>query len=231
MVCGKPLQYASRNEIRACMYCREESPANAWCVKGHFVCDRCHSASAADIIERACIENTRRDMLPLLARLRSHSAIPVHGPEHHAMVAAIILSACRNSGCEISVEAIRTGIQRGLRVAGGSCGFSGVCGAASGVGIAFSLILGANPVKGREKKLVQSAVLEVMRRLAEREAPRCCLRASTDALQCAADISEKYLPVTLHAGTPAPCRQQSDNRECIGRACPLHTTAAGKQQS
>ena len=42
MVCGKPLRYLESPEQHECAYCHKVQMANALCVDGHFVCDRCH---------------------------------------------------------------------------------------------------------------------------------------------------------------------------------------------
>jgi hypothetical protein len=160
-------------------------------------------------------------MLALFDEIRSHPAIPVHGPEHHAAVPGIILATYRNLGGEMTPEKITTGIDRGARVAGGHCGFMGVCGGAVGVGIGFSLVMGATPVKGPERGRVQLAVREVLGEIARLEAPRCCQRDCWIALTEAARISGDYLPLRLKADAVLGCRQRDRNKQCIKDACPV----------
>ncbi len=221
MVCGEPLVYFTTGEHHRCFYCKQEFPVNALCIEGHYVCDHCHSSDALEVIRRVCMESDETDMSTLLASIRSHSSAPVHGPEHHAMVPAVILAAYINSGGHLPRQIILTAIDRGMQVAGGSCAFSGVCGAASGVGIAFSLILDANPYKGRQRMLVQSAVTQVMQRLSKINAARCCRRDCMLALQCAAEISMQYLETPLYAQNIVHCQQQHENKECQGNECPF----------
>ncbi|PLX82194.1 MAG: methyltransferase type 11, partial [Desulfuromonas sp.] len=166
MVCGEPLEYGTETEL-ACHYCGERKEASAVCERGHFVCDACHAEDAQAVIEDECLRAEETDLLALFARLHELPAVPVHGPEHHALLPGVILSVYRNLGGSISDETIRTGIRRGTRVVGGSCAYWGTCGAATGVGIAFSLILGANPVKGAERQAVQEAVQEVLAEIAK----------------------------------------------------------------
>ena len=219
MVCGSDLIYTNISTNATCSYCQKELSANSVCAEGHFVCDQCHSAHALNIIEKACIESRETDMLSLFSLIRSHPSVPVHGPEHHAIVPAVVITAYINSGGKLPREIIATAIQRGIQIAGGSCAFTGICGAATGVGVAFSLILDATPLKGTGRMLVQSAVTEVMKRLCTIEAARCCRRDCIVALQCAAEISEKFISVKLQAENIRSCTQVAKNHECIGSLC------------
>jgi MoaA/NifB/PqqE/SkfB family radical SAM enzyme/SAM-dependent methyltransferase len=221
MVCGAPLTYLSEEKQIRCAYCKKMLTANAVCENGHFVCDACHSQDALEVIEHICLETSETDMLTLLQQIREHPAVPVHGPEHHALVPGIILAAYKNLGGAISPSTIQTGIQRGSQVAGGYCAFMGICGAAVGVGIAFGLILDANPLKPEERKVVQSATKEVLGEIAALRAARCCQRDSWIALKKAAELSQIFLPIPLRAEASLVCRQQAKNAECMGADCPL----------
>jgi MoaA/NifB/PqqE/SkfB family radical SAM enzyme/SAM-dependent methyltransferase len=221
MVCGAPLRYPDEEEVQPCSYCGNRFHANALCDNGHYVCDACHTKDGIAAIKRICLTAGETDMIALLRKIRSHPAIPVHGPEHHAMVPGIILAAYRNLGGELSPFAIETAIRRGSQVYGGYCAFLGACGAALGVGIAFSLILHANPVRPVERRIVQSVVKGVLEDIAALEAARCCQRDSWIALRKAAALSRQFLPITLRADEDLECRQQKANRECMGSSCPL----------
>jgi len=221
MVCAAPLVYSNIDQDVECWYCRKAMQAQAHCEAGHFVCDRCHAEDALTVIEHLCLTAGETDLLALFARIRRHPAIPVNGPEHHGLVPGIILAAFRNQGGALSEEHIRTGIRRGSQMAGGSCAYMGICGAATGVGVAFSLILEANPLKPAERRQVQSAVQEAIADIAAQHAARCCQRDCVLALRSAASLSSRLLPVQLEAADLFPCRQQDKNRECQGSSCPL----------
>ena len=156
MVCGSPLVYEREPQDRHCEFCGMVFQSNASCEKGHFVCDQCHAQDAVEVIRHICLQTGETDMVRLFERIRSHPSVALHGPEYHAMIPGIVLCTYRNLGGGISDKLIETGISRGKSIAGGFCGFMGVCGAAVGVGIAFSLILDANPVKAEERSAVQS---------------------------------------------------------------------------
>jgi len=160
-------------------------------------------------------------MITLLQEIRSHPAIPLHGPEHHMLVPGVILASYRNLGGEVSPEMLRTALRRGQAVPGGWCAFTGACGAALGVGLSFSLLLGANPVKAAERQQVQQITQAVLEDQSAFAAARCCQRDSWLALRKAAELSREYLPIALRADSSLSCTQAHQNRECLGTACPL----------
>jgi MoaA/NifB/PqqE/SkfB family radical SAM enzyme/SAM-dependent methyltransferase len=232
MLCGAPLVYFTEGQPTRCEYCGNTFTTTALCEKGHFVCDRCHAEDGIALIEEICASTEQTDMLALLQEIRRHRAIPLHGPEHHALVPGVILATYRNLGGRLTSEALRTGIRRGAQVAGGSCGFSGNCGAAMGVGIAISVILEGNPLTPEPRAIAMRATSIVLEEIAKTEAPRCCQRECYVALKKLAALSSELLPLTLRAEAPMRCRQMSLNTECIGPACPLiQDLVAAKSQS
>jgi hypothetical protein len=231
MVCGEGLIYPDKEVEMVCHYCGRQGKANAHCLNDHFVCDHCHSEDALDVMEHLCQESTETDMLELLARLRKHPSIPIHGPEHHALMPGIIVAAYRNSGGKIDKDLIATAIRRGGQIIGGSCAFLGVCGAATGVGVAFSLILKANPVKAEERQMVQQITQQVLQDISAFKAARCCQRDCWLGLKKAAELSEKYLPITLQADVVIGCHQRHQNKECIGMDCPVLQEQAAKKKT
>jgi MoaA/NifB/PqqE/SkfB family radical SAM enzyme/SAM-dependent methyltransferase len=223
MVCGAPLVYFDRERELTCVYCGHTAVANAQCENGHFVCDRCHAEDALAVIEHLCVSSREPDMIALLAHIRRHPKVPMHGPEYHAMVPGIVLAGYRNAGGELNDEQIITGIRRGSRVPGGFCGFYGVCGAAIGVGIAFGIILRATPLQAAARQAIQRATHACLGDIAAFDtAARCCQRECWLALRRAAALSADLLPVSLLAAMPLTCRQYRANPSCMGKECPLH---------
>lgn len=221
MVCGEEISYLAREREAACHYCGGIKKINALCAQGHYVCDACHQQDGLSVIRLICAETKEQDMLALLAEIRRHPAIPLHGPEHHAMLPGIILATYRNRGGRISREDILTGIERGSKVPGGVCGFWGNCGAAVGVGIAFSVLLAATPLTPGPRQQVQAITARVLAEISRTKGARCCRRETVSALREAALVSQGLLPVSLVAEADFRCRQSNLNRECIGGACPL----------
>lgn len=222
MVCGSPLIYERDPQDRQCTFCGMVFSVNSSCEKGHHVCDRCHTEDAVEVVRHICLKTGETDIVRLFERIRSHPSIALHGPEYHAIIPGIILSAYSNLGGGISKKVIDTGILRGKSVAGGFCGFMGICGAAVGVGIAFSLILDANPIKASARSTVQSVTQAVLSEIAGLKAARCCQRDGYIALTKAVELSNSHLHVALKAEHRLVCRQMHLNKECLGKACVLH---------
>jgi len=221
MVCGTDIIYLSERIQKHCHYCGRLLSTNTICQEGHFVCDVCHSQDSLTVIRDICIATTCDDAVELFSLIRSHPAVPVHGPEYHSLVPAVLLSVYRNMGGDVTDDDIRSGIDRGKTVCGGACAFLGICGAATGVGVAFSLIMRTNPYKARERQLVQTVAGDVLARIAAYEAPRCCQRDCWIGITAAAELSARYLPHRIPADVPLVCTQFQLNKECIGAACPL----------
>ena len=231
MACGREITYLAHEREVACHYCGGVKKTNAVCIEGHYICDACHQQDGLSAIRLLCSETKEQDMLALLETIRRHPAIPLHGPEHHAMVPGIILATYRNLGGRISREDILAGIERGSKVPGGVCGFWGNCGAAAGVGIAFSVLLAATPLTPKARQQVQEITSRVLGEIAQTQGARCCQRETVTALREAALLSRRLLPVPLLAEADFVCRQFSVNRECIGRQCPLWREAALRKES
>jgi hypothetical protein len=220
-VCAAPLAYQVEEIPARCHFCQAALPAYAVCEQGHFVCDACHTTDSLAAILHLCNTTPETDLIALLDMIRRHPAITRHGPEHHILVPAVILTAYRNLGGEVTPEMFRTALARGQAVPGGTCGFWGVCGAAVGVGIAFSLLLEANPMKPTERRQVQGAVQAVLGDLASLDAARCCQRECWLALRRAAALSRELISIPLEAAYPLVCRQAGERHDCLQAACPL----------
>jgi MoaA/NifB/PqqE/SkfB family radical SAM enzyme/SAM-dependent methyltransferase len=221
LVCGQPVHYRAAEVRQTCAFCGGVFMAPAQCAAGHFVCDACHTRDAEAFLEHICTVTSKTDLVDLLQEIRRHPAIPLHGPEHHLMVPGIILATYRNLGGQVPRTMLQTALRRGKTVPGGYCAYTGGCGAALGVGIAFSLILRASPVKARERQQVQQVTQAVIQAQARFAAARCCQRDSWLALKTAAALSKTYLSISLPADVPLRCQQAHLNQECLGQSCPL----------
>jgi hypothetical protein len=199
----------------------------ATCTNGHFVCDTCHGLSAIEIIERYCCNTDEADPLQQAMQLMRNPAVKMHGPEHHFLVPAVIVSAyCNWTGkSESKTEIILQARKRSADVKGGFCGFHGTCGAAMGAGIACSLITGATPLSHNEWRLSNLMTATSLTAIANAGGPRCCKRDVFITIQ----NSVAFLNSNLSAGIPVSadpvCTFSHFNRECIGVACRFHPSA------
>ena len=120
-VCGKPLIYGTVEVLRRCDFCGKEFPALIYCPDGHYVCDLCHSRGALDILRDVLNSTAASDPADILETVMSHPSVPMHGPEHHAMVPAIIVAAVKNAGYPVPEGAVEKALEKGVR----TIGFSG----------------------------------------------------------------------------------------------------------
>ena len=92
----KRTQLSRKCGKRGYYYCLEKYDTNVACTDWHFVCDKCHSLPANEFIELTWIKSKLEDPTELSLILMKNSKIKMHGPEHHFLVPAVILSACYN---------------------------------------------------------------------------------------------------------------------------------------
>ena len=63
-----------------------------------FVCDACHSYGTYIPVIIALRSSTEKDPLLLLEEIMDLPSVHMHGPEHHAIVPSVLLTALRNNG-------------------------------------------------------------------------------------------------------------------------------------
>jgi len=224
VICGAQLDYLQENLSITCYICKQDFRANAVCSNGHHVCDSCHSSDARRVTFDLCTTAAETDPVALFERISAHPVFPMHGPEYHSLVPAVIITAWRNCGGELPSGAIETAVERGNSVAGGACAFLGACGAAQGAGIALSIILGGTPLNAEVRTKTQELTADIIGRIAASGAARCCRRDCLSALSRFAELSGHYLPQIMTAKRPGPCRQFSENEHCGKSDCPWWPT-------
>jgi len=226
LVCGADLAYLAASAPMTCALCGAARDSSARCVAGHFVCDTCHAAPAREVIERTCVASDERDPIALAVRLMRHPAVKVHGPEHHLLVPAVLLTAWWNAKGDPGrkAEAIREARRRSDPVAGGFCGLQGACGAGIGTGIFAALATGSTPLAGPARGLSNRMTSRALQVISGTDAARCCKRDSFLAILTAARFAREHLGVDLPASGPR-CEWTVTNRECAREACPFHRAA------
>lgn len=125
LICKAPLEYLVRDEVMECAVCHKKEPSKTRCVNGHYVCNDCHT-KGMDSIFGLCLSETSTDPIAIVRRMMDLPFCHMHGPEHHVMVGAALLTAYRNAGGALDLEkALREIYSRGKAVPGGACGFWG----------------------------------------------------------------------------------------------------------
>jgi hypothetical protein len=224
IVCGKELVYQIVHKNLECLICHRTRPSNATCLSGHFVCDRCHSLSANDLVEEACINSVSRDPLELARMIMNSDKVPMHGPEHHFIVPAVLLAAYYNikGDPEEKRRKIKEARARSSNILGGFCGFYGDCGAAVGTGIFVSLVTGATPLSKGEWRLSNTMTAKSLLSVANHGGPRCCKRNTFLSILQAVDFSKEKLHVGMNIDKSRKCDYSGLNAECLRSECPLY---------
>ena len=145
LICGSPIEYLKEDILMECVICRKKEMSKTRCTNGHYICSDCHT-SGMDSIVKSCLAESSRDPVHIMEKMMSMDFCHFHGPEHHVMVGAALLTAYKNAGGDIDLaKSLSEMYSRGKQVPGGACGFWGACGAGISAGIYMSIITGATP--------------------------------------------------------------------------------------
>lgn len=218
MICGSPLIYLDKPVLKKCEYCGTEELARAHCTDGHYVCDSCHEKDGIEVIKEYCLKTESKDPIKIAEEIMADQRIPMHGPEHHALVPAVIVAAYKNLTGNSTDEDILEAINRGKEVPGGACGYYGACGAGVGVGVAISVIYKATPLTPLKRSKAHLAVAQALKRIGEAGGARCCKKCTRISVEEAVDFFEKEFDVKFHSlYNGGDCEYSKINRECYYR--------------
>ena len=221
LICSAPLEYLHAKVSMTCTLCGRSFPSNARCIKGHYVCDECHT-QGIDQIFGVCLQETSRDPVVIMNRLMALPFCHMHGPEHHIMVGAALLTAYRNAGGDIDLEAaLREMRSRGAQVPGGACGFWGACGAGISTGQFLSIVTGSTPLGKEAFALAHKMTARSLGAIGEVGGPRCCKRDSYLSILQAIDFVAEHLGVQMDKPEAIICRHAPKNAQCISKRCPF----------
>ncbi len=174
------------------------------------------------IIE-ACMQETSKNPIEIFNRIARREFIRIHGPEHHILDGAALLTSFYNAGGKIKLmESLLELAERGLKMPGATCGMWGICGAVSSMGAALAIIDGTGPLTsgeswGKHMEFTSKALFS----LSQIGGPRCCKRdAYLSFLKAIEHINENY-DVSLESSR-IECGFSKDNLQCIKRKCPFY---------
>lgn len=220
LICGAPLVYLPKDEEMECAVCHKTFLSAARCEKGHYVCDSCHKRGL-DAMRGVCLSETSRDPVKILNRLMRMPFCHMHGPEHHVLTGAALVTAYRNAGGNVDLEDALYKIEtRGSAVPGGSCGFCGACGAAVSSGIFISVISGATPLSEEPFALSNRMTALALSRIADAGGPRCCKRDAYLTISAAVPFVKEHFNVEMEL-SPIRCGFFPKNNQCIRERCPF----------
>ncbi len=227
LICGAPLEYFESDEQMECSLCHKKENSKTRCVNGHYVCNECHTAGLDQIVA-ICLREISKDPVEIIEKMMSLPSCHMHGPEHHVMVGAALLTAYKNAGGEIDLEpAISEMMNRGKCVPGGTCGFWGACGAAISTGMFVSIISKSTPLTNGPFALSQKMTSRSLEKIGDIGGPRCCKRDSFLAILEAVDYAREHFGVEMDKAKVV-CRYSAQNNQCIRERCPFWRQAPDK---
>ena len=204
-----------------CALCGKTEASKTRCTAGHYVCSECHM-SGMDSIVALCLGEKSCDPIEILERMMSQPFCHMHGPEHHVMVGAALLTAYHNAGGALDLpHALKEMLRRGRQVPGGACGYWGACGAGLSTGMFVSIATNATPLAKEAWGLSNRMTARALAAIGEHGGPRCCKRDSYLAIQAAVEFSAESLGVQMAQGD-ARCTRCHMNNQCLGKDCPFH---------
>lgn len=220
LICGAPLVYLDKDEMMECSVCHKIENSKTRCVNGHYVCNDCHT-SGLDSIIGLCLREKSKDPVGIIEKMMALPFCHMHGPEHHVMVGAALLTAYKNAGGDIVLEeALSEMMNRGKSVPGGSCGFWGACGAGISSGMFISIISGSTPLTKEPFALAHKMTAKSLLEIGNIGGPRCCKRDSYISILSAIDFVKENFGIEMNK-PEIVCSHSSKNNQCIGKRCPF----------
>lgn len=220
VICGAQLEYLDRDEMMECAICHKKENSKTRCVNGHYVCNDCHTAGL-DTIIGLCLNEESKNPIEIIEKMMALPFCHMHGPEHHVMVGAALLTAYKNAGGDIDLNAaLAEMMNRGRSVPGGACGFWGACGAGISTGMFISIISGSTPLTQESFALSHQMTAKSLGEIGRIGGPRCCKRDSFLSILSAIDFVEEHFAVRIEK-PEVICTYSSKNNQCIGKRCPF----------
>lgn len=226
MICNSKIKYLDYSQDMNCEICGKTFQSNTLCEKGHYVCDNCHKNTAWNAIIKFCLETEKKDVVDIVEDLFNINWVHMHGPEHHFLVAAALLTAYSNMGYGDKNWNLKKALQeariRSNVIPGGVCGFWGCCGAALSVGIFAGIIAKVSPLSTEERGNANLLTSKILEKISKLGGPRCCKRETYISVLEAIDFVNTIWNIDLGKPREIHCNFHQKNNQCIGRNCPFN---------
>lgn len=180
------------------------------------------------MIVGACLGEKSTSPYEIFRNVACGDFVRMHGPEHHVLDGATVLTAYRNAGGNVDLPAaLNELMSRGLQMPGAMCGRWGVCGATASVGAALSILETTGPLTSDDSwgshMAYTSRALEALSRIG---GPRCCKRDAYISLETAVDYIRERFGIRLEKDD-IHCEFHPQNAQCLGERCPFFPASRG----
>ncbi|MCH5270850.1 MAG: hypothetical protein J1E83_08885 [Lachnospiraceae bacterium] len=175
-----------------------------------------------ELIIAECMKTSSTNPYEIFNIIAHKDFVSTHGPEHHVLDGACILTAFYNAGGVVELDAaLQKLMSEGLKMPGAVCGLWGVCGAVMSIGAALAIIDGSGPLSTEDWGSHMEYTSQALTRLAKIGGPRCCKRDAFSSMELAIGYIKKRYGITLDM-PHIKCDFASKNAECIGERCPYN---------
>lgn len=175
-----------------------------------------------------CLASPETNPIKLFYKIATKDFVRIHGPEHHFLDGACVLTAFHNAGGNIDLkEGLEKIAEESQRMPGAMCGLWGVCGAVTSIGSALSVIDKTGPLStddwGKHMQFTSNALLK----FSETGGPRCCKRDAFFAMIEAVGYINSNYDVMIPIGE-TKCAFSHKNEQCLKEKCPFFVKKSDK---
>lgn len=172
--------------------------------------------------EKLLNENSKNP-IEIFISLVENKDIPMHGPIHHFIDGATILTAIHNvqNNFDLS-KALDELYNRAETMPGATCGKWGMCGSAVSIGAALSILHNTGPLSDDEHyKNHMELVSKILHKISEIGGPRCCKRNAFISISTTVEFLKEKYKINLESNS-IKCNFSNNNEQCIGNKCPFN---------
>lgn len=219
-VCGQDKIWLDEELEQSCNLCGQRFEADSTCGNGHYVCHGCRRQEARRQIMQHCLQSRETDLYTLVLELMQLPGVWMHGPEHHLLLPAAMLTAYQNQTNRLQLQAaLEEADSRSLEVPGGACGNWGVCGASIGAGIFASILTETTPYSGPQWQTTGQLAAQCATAISLQGGPRCCKRDTFLAMLAAIPYCNEHLGAHFALPRQITCIFFANNEDCKRLAC------------
>lgn len=220
-VCGDELHKLSDAKEIHCDYCGKLKNIINHCNDGHYICNDCIETPITEHIKQQCLAYAGHDPIELAVKIMNSPIIKMHGPEHHFIVPAVLLTCLANKDgkTEQLPEKLAIAERRAKEETPNVCNYSiGTCGAAIGTGVFLSIFMDREHQHDDAWSITNLIVADSLKLVAESDGPRCCKRDTYISLESAIYFLKDRFAVDLPISA-AKCTFSMRNRTCGHEEC------------
>ena len=175
------------------------------------------------LIKDSLLKTNDKNPITILKSIMKKDFVNIHGPEHHFLDGASLMTAMKNSGLDIDLSVYLDKLaERTIKMPGAMCGYWGMCGSVASVTAVFALIDKTGPLSNNASYGEHMAFSsKVIARMSEIGGPRCCKRNAFISLGEAVKYANKQYHLDMDENI-SHCEFSSKNQQCLKEKCPFY---------